>query len=418
MHLLAVIRGGSRLGKVAVSLAVVLVALAGLASSGIALADNGPQVATATTQDLLSPVQGLSVIWQGKTVSALPFRIRLLDQASPLAYSLDIGRDVAYGDSWSGISLGSPGDQQARSLPQVGILNPLVGEAIARGDITDTKPPQFATTDFELAARQVAIWASTNGLRLTPQTVANGALLRRAEQLLADANGIQVPLQAAYHSVGIFVQDTTANTVQLVVTIGLDPNTYPTQPQNIDLYLDGVPCLIRTRALTSIQQRSNGSYYSDRPIPLNPSANSTAIAKVNLHRNTQVVEATANWVNVISGPGLVMGGNGAAPPLVTAENAVLNFSTTTQLDPSQYNSPEQLLNNAGTAFLTTLPGWLVWVILLLAFYFVPRIGRAIDRLVAAGWRRVRRKPKQAPPAKVDPATVEVEAATQSAFQQW
>jgi hypothetical protein len=414
MHSFAVIRGGSRrLGKVVFSCAFVLVALAGLASSGRALADDGPQVATATTQDLLSPVQGLSVIWQGRTVSALPFRIRLLDQSSPLAYSLDIGRDVAYGDSWTGISLGSPTDQQARSLPQVGILNPLVAEAIARGDISAPKPPHFATTDFELAARQVAIWASTNGLRLNPKTVPNGALRRRAERLLADANRVRsVPLQAASHSVGIFVQGTTANTVQLIVTIGLDPNTHPTQPQNIDLYLNGVRCPIRTQAVTSIQQQSNGSYYAERPIPLNPSTNSTAIAKVDLHRNTQVVEATANWVNVISGPGLVMGGNGAAPPLVTAENAVLNFSTTTQLNPSQYNSPEQLLNNAGTAFLTTLPGWLVWVILLLALYFVPRVGRGIDRLLATGWRRVRPKPKQSPLAKVDPATVEVEAATE------
>jgi hypothetical protein len=232
MRYLAAIRGGSRLGKVAFSLAFVLVALAGLASSGRALADDAPQVATATTQDLLSPVQGLSVIWRGRTVSALPFRIRLLDQSSPLAYSLDIGRDVAYGDSWTGISLGSPTDQQARSLPQVGILNPLIAEAIARGDITAPKPPHFATTNFELAARQVAIWASTNGLRLTPKTVPNGALRRRAEQLLAGAKHVRsVPLQAATHSVGIFVQNTTANTVQLVVTIGLDPNTHLTSPR-------------------------------------------------------------------------------------------------------------------------------------------------------------------------------------------
>jgi hypothetical protein len=47
---------------------------------------------------------------------------------------------------------------------------------------------------------------------------------------------------------------------------------------------------------------------------------------------------------------------GAVP--VTAEAAVLNFTSTTQLDPSDYTNPEQLLNNVGTAFLTTLPGWL------------------------------------------------------------
>lgn len=410
MDVVAAVTSVGRFGRIAVSLTFVLMAV-GLISSGAALADNGPQVATATTQDLLSPVRGLSVIWHGRTISALPFRVRLLGQASPLAYSLDIRRPVAYGDSWTGISLGSPADQQARNLSQLGVINPLVAEAIARGDVTAARPPGLAMTDFELAARQVAIWASANGLKLDRKAVPNVALRRRAEQLLAGTKGIQVPLQAAYHSVGIFVQNTTANTVQLVVTIGLDPNTHPSQPQNIDLYLDGVRCHIRTRALTHIHQRSNGTYYADKPIALSSSTHSTAVAEVDLHRNTQVVEATANWVNVISAPGLVMGGAGAAPPLVTAENAVLNFSTSTQLDPSKYNSPEQLLNNAGTAFLTTLPGWLVWVILLIALYAVARVGRGVDYVLVAGYRRFRPKSEPSPAAKVDPAAVEVEAAT-------
>lgn len=40
---------------------IVIVALCGKA-----LADDGPQIATATTQDLLEPVPGLSVVWHGK----------------------------------------------------------------------------------------------------------------------------------------------------------------------------------------------------------------------------------------------------------------------------------------------------------------------------------------------------------------
>jgi hypothetical protein len=413
MRVVAMVRNVRRVGRTALLLTFAAMVAVGLVSPERALADNGPQIATATTQDLLSPVRGLSVIWRGRTISALPFRIRLLDQASPLAYSLDIRRPVAYGDSWTGISLGSPANRQARSQSQLGVVNPLIAEAIARGDVTAAKPPQLAKTNLELAARQVAIWASANGLRLDRKAVPNGALRRRAEKLLAGTKGIQVPLQAASHSVGIFVQNTTANTVQLVVTIALDPNLHPSQPQNIDVYLDGVRCHIRTRALTHIYQRSNGTYYADQPIPLSSSTHSTAIAEVDLHRNTQVVEATANWVNVISAPGLVMGGAGAAPPLVTAENAVLNFSTSTQLDPSKYNSPEQLLNNAGTAFLTTLPGWFVWVILLIALYVVARLGRGVDYVLAAGYRRFRPKPEPSPVAKVDPAAVEVEAATEN-----
>ena len=328
-----------------------------LALCGKAQADDGPQLATATTQDLLDPVPGLSVVWHGKRVSALPFRIRLLNQASPLAYSLDIRRPVAYGDSWTGISLGRPGQPEDRSLPSVGVANPLIAEAIARGDAPANKPPVPATDNEELAARQVAIWSSTNNIPLTRRTVPDAALRRLARQLLAGVNGIQVPLQAAYHSVQIFVQDTSANTVQPAVTIGLDPNTSSTTPQHIDLYLDGVRCPILTQAQTHIERRSDGTYHADQPQTLDPKTHSIDVADVNLDRNTKVVDATAIWVNVISDPGLVMEGADAAPPLVTAEPAVLNLTTTTQLNPSDYTNPEQLLNNVGTAFLTTLPGW-------------------------------------------------------------
>ena len=385
---------------------LVWVLVASIALCGKALADGSPQIATATTQDLLDPVHGLSVVWHGKRVSALPFRIRLLDQASPLAYSLDIRRPAAYGDSWTGISLGSPADRQARSLPAIGIIDPLVAEAIARGDAPSGKSAVAATTEMELAARQTAIWAATNSLPLKPKTVPNATLRRRARQLLAGAAGISVPLQAASHSVQIFIRDTTANTVQLAVTIGLDPNTQLTNVENIDLYLDGARCSIKTQAQTHIAGGSDGTYHADKPVPLG-SAHSIDVAEVELDRNTKVVDATADWVNVISDPGLVMAGARAAPPLVTAEPAVLNFTTTTQLNPSDYTNPQQLLSNSGIAFLTTVPARWVLVILVLALYFLSRAGRIAD---AGILRLVRRKPKETP--RVDPAAVEAEAATE------
>ena len=388
---------------------IVIVALCGKA-----LADDGPQIATATTQDLLEPVPGLSVVWHGKTVSALPFRIRLLDQASPLAYSLDIRRPAAYGDSWTGISLGRPAHDEDRTLSSIGINDPLIAEAIARGDAPSGRPIVPATTNKELAARQVAIWAETNSIALTPQTVPNAALRSRAKRLLAGVAKIaKVPLQAASHSVQIFVRDTTANTVQLAVTLGIDANTQSTTPQNIDLYLDGVRCPIKTRALTHIERRSNGTYHADRPLPFAPKTHSNDVAEVNLDRNTKVVDATADWVNVISDPGLVMAGADAAPPLVTAEPAVLNYTSTAQLTPSDYTNPEQLLNNVGTAFLTTVPGWAVWVLLLLALYLLPRVGRFVDTALTGAYRLARPKREETPQATVNPATVEVEAATEN-----
>jgi hypothetical protein len=102
-----------------------------------------------------------------------------------------------------------------------------------------------------------------------------------------------------------------------------------------------------------------------------------------------------------------MAGAGSAPPLVTAEPAVLNFTTTTQLNPSDYTNPEQLLSNIGIAFLTTVPARWVVVILVLALYFLSRTGRIVD---AAILRLVRCKPKETP--RVNPAAVEAEAATE------
>jgi hypothetical protein len=375
--------------------------------------DAEPQVATATAQDLLEPIRGLSVVWHGKLLSALPFRIRLLNQASPLAYSLDIRRSVAYGDSWTGISLGRPSHEEDRSLSSVGVANPLIAEAIARGDVSADEPASQPSNYTELAARQIAIWSVTNDLPLTSQAIPDARVRRRAQQLVAGASQIQVPLQAAYHSVQIFVRETTANTVKLAVTISLDANTHSTTPQDVDLYLDGVRCPVRTQAATHIRKSSDGTYTADKPTALTPKTHSTDIAEVELDRNTKVVDATATWVNVISDPGLVMVSDGTAPPLLTAEAAALNFTSTAKLDPANYTNPEELLNNFGTAILTGLPGWTVWVVLILALYLVPRIGRTVDSTLGAAYRSLRPKHAPAEPVVVTPSAVSVEARTEA-----
>jgi hypothetical protein len=77
-------------------------------------AGDGP--ATATLQNIFDRQPALSVRWNGKSVSALRVRLRLLNQASPLAYSLDIRRSAEYGDSWAAISLGDPNRPNDRSL--------------------------------------------------------------------------------------------------------------------------------------------------------------------------------------------------------------------------------------------------------------------------------------------------------------
>jgi hypothetical protein len=79
------------------------------------------------------------------------------------------------------------------------------------------------------------------------------------------------------------------------------------------------------------------------------------------------------------------------------------------LNPADYTNPEQLLNNVGAAFLTILPGWAVWVVLLLALYLLPRVGKTVDTALATTYRLIRPERKQLP---ASPATVEVEASTE------
>jgi hypothetical protein len=367
-----------------------------------------PSAATATLQDLQDQQPAFTVRWLGRTASALPMRLRVLNQASPLAYSLDIRRQPSYGDAWTAISLGEPSNPESRSLPQVGVFNPLPSELIARGGAPPDQQPVPATGLLEQAARQVAIWSFTNGLPLTAAAVPNARLLSRAQQLAAMDNGAPpVPLQAADHGVQIFIRETTANTVRLAIILNVDPNTHPSTAQNIDLYLDGLRFPVRTQARTSIVYH-DGAYHSQKPRSRGVHA-PTEVAEVNLDRNTKVVDASAVWVGVRSDPGLVFVSGGAAPPVLTADESVLNFRTSTRLDPANYTSPRQLLDKAGTDLLARLPSAWVWIVLVVGLYLIPKAGREADaffRLIKRLWRW-----GQPSPPLVRPYMVTVEAPT-------
>jgi hypothetical protein len=393
-----------------------LVALKGSASAD-SLTDPSP--VTATLQSLSDAQSGLSVIWNKQVVSALPFRIRILDQASPLAYSLDIRRAATYGTRWSTLSLGEPSDSSARSFAQLGVANPLPAELIARGGADSFHEAILPTTDLEYAARQVAIWAVTNQLGLDFRTVPNADLLLRAKQLyrIGQAN-VKVPLQVTKYGVQIFVRETTANTVRLAVQLSTDnPSNILNHAQDIDLYLDGTRCQIRTQQRTAIGLK-HGVYTDGTKTPLGQKG-STSIAEVDLHRNTKVVDASAAWIGIDSDPGLALVSDGAAPPVITADHAILHFESSTRLDPANYTGPRQLLDKAGIVFLGRLPNWLILPAIVVALYVLSRLGRMIDSGFKWGNAKVRRKKAVVIP-RVSASTVAVEApsvaeATQAAL---
>jgi hypothetical protein len=388
---------------------------------GSAAADSltDPSPVTAGLQNLPDAQAGLAVMWNKQVVSALPFRIRILDQASPLAYSLDIRRRATYGSRWSTLSLGEPSDSSARSFAQLGVANPLPAELIARGGADSFHEPVIATTDLEYAARQVAIWAVTNSLALNPRTVPNADLLLRAKQLYQRGQAdIKVPLQVTKYGVQIFVRETTANTVRLAVQLSTDnPGNTLDHTQDIDLYLDGTRCQITTQQRTEINLK-HGVYTDAKKTPLGDKG-STSIAEVDLHRNTKVVDASAAWIGIDANPGLPLVNDGAAPPIITADKAILHFESSTRLDPANYTGPRQLLDKTGIVLLGRLPNLLIIPAIALALYVLSRLGRMIDSGFKWGYAKVRRK-KAAVVPRVSASTVVAEApsvaeATQAAL---
>jgi hypothetical protein len=244
-------------------------------------------------------------------------------------------------------------------------------------------------------------------------------VLSRAQDL-ADLtkNASEVPTQPADHGVQIFIRETTANTVRLAIVLDVDVNTNLITPQQIDLYLDGIPCTVLTQSSTRIHhQRGSGkiqpcvnnSEYSLEPSKPLGAESSVQVAEVILDRNTRVVDASAVWRGVQVDPGMVLVSDGTPPPLLTAEPAVLNFRVSTRLDPSTYTSPSELLSTAGAFLLALVPGPLIWFVLLLALYLLPKASRGADRFFR--WLGPKIRPVEQDTVVVHPTTVTVEAKT-------
>lgn len=345
-------------------------------------------VLSANLQDVPDLKGEFTVKSNGSAVSALPFRLRVDNQASPLVYSLDLRRQPEFDSSWRAFT------RVQESLNAVGVRNPALAVLIARGNAPSGQKPVLARGDLGYAARQVAIWHYSNDLQISDQTVPDSTL-RDAAQNIVDAtesaqkNGAQVPLQPASYGVDIFIRETTATHVRLGVALRLDANTSLDSSQNIDLYLDGSKVEIKTHYVTHVSELAGGGYGRDRDDYLGSGKNE--LAEVLLERNTKVVDAEAVWVGVESDPGFVMISDGSSPPVITAESAVYSFRKRSSLDPSSYTGPGELLTKTATIILTYLPGPLSIIAIILALYLFPRIGKGVDALFKKGFGRVKRR---------------------------
>lgn len=351
---------------------------------------------TATLQDVLPLTGDLYVVFGGRRISALPARLRVDDQASPLAYSLDLRRPAEYGDRWTGAAV-IPNSDGTFPTNFTGVRNIELATVVARGSLNSRLIPPDG--DLEYAARQIAIWSLTSQLQVNPSSVPNRAVRQRALALLDLAGkDATFPIQLSSHGVSIYLRSVSGNTVTLSVKLELEANRRLQDPADVDISLDGQLISVRTGEETRVTGAA-GSYRVDgaTPLPALPDddpdkAGPNNFANIVLDRNTSVVDVTANWVNVTATPGLLFLADGASAPMLTADETVLNINdgNSTSLDPADYGGPAELVNAAATWVFAHLPTWLLWLSLFAFLYVVSRagvIGDAFLRLLAAPFRR-------------------------------
>ena len=354
-----------------------IIVIAILFSNGTAIAqpEEGSEL-DVFLQEILPFDEPLSIQVDGVSVSALPMRVRVANQASPLAYSLDFRRQPEYGQTWNSVN----GSGEQSSLSRANIRSLAGAMLIARGGSPSGAEPVGAESDVEYAARQVAIWSLSSLLKIDSSSVPNEALRSRATEWVAFVDAardrVVVPLQPGSYGVDLLIRDTTASEVSLGIALRLDPNTGLDLPAEVDLYLDGSRVAVRTAHRARVTQIDGGGYRADSPIPIKGGDNE--LAEVTMTRNTKVVDAEAVWVNVNLTPGLPLLSSDGGPPLVTAETSKVSLSASAELNPDSYTGPTQLVEKAGTAVLTWLPAPLTWVVLLSALYILSRVGRVID----------------------------------------
>lgn len=367
------------------------------------------ELLTARVQEIPQPVGELSVNWKGRSISALPARIRLASQASPISYSLDIERPLKYGVSYTAAPFGTTKDPYR--LPQAGVRNPVPATLAARGGIPSGRPAAAVADDLEAAARQVAVWTHTNDFRISPESVPNPRLRTRASALAVASRpnpNVQVPLQPSLYNISIFTRESTASKVTLSIALTVNDNTDLDDPQRISLYLDGQPAEVRTKFKTHVDRAKNGRYSVADSEALVDTGNTEA-AEVVIDRNTTVLDVSVVWFNIESEPGVVLVSDDEGAPLLTGETVTLNFSTTSRLNPDDYVGPSQILDKTGILLLAGVPDLLVLPILVVGIFLLTRLGRVVEwgflKIVA----RVRRHGKGNNPDPSRPVTVIVEA---------
>ena len=235
----------------------------------------------------------------------------------------------------------------------------------------------------ELLAEQYAVWAYTDGLKLTRSAIPSVAIWKRARQLATEAASAPAKVNLGAYGVGIsaLITDVNPTTVTLSVQLTGSDGLIFQNPQSIIMHANGRAATIQTTNQTYVDTNRPGTNLVTH---VTGTAPDTDTAIVQIPRNATTIEVSFDWSIQFVPPLILLSNTFGTPPIMTTQPVPLDFQTNVILDPSQYPSLTGLLNNRALALIGGLHGWQGWAALILLLWLVPLASRGVTALLVGG----------------------------------
>jgi hypothetical protein len=339
-----------------------------LAASDSAKADGtgGPQAVTARLQG----IQRFTFKQSGQREAVQIGSFRFDNQDTVLALSLEKGLPLNPSATWVAgdpVTMGLRGLRSSMWIAEHG---------------SSSGAPLTNQTD-ELLAEQYAVWAYTDGLKLTRSAIPSAAIWKRARELVTKAASAPAKVNILAYGVGIsaLLTDVSPTTVTLSVQLTGSGGHPFSNPQSITMYANGRSAAIKTTKQTYVDTNRPGKNLVAR---ITGAAPDTDTAIVQVPRNAATMEVAFDWNIQFIPPLILLPNTFGTPPIMTTRPVPLDFRTNIILDPSQYPSLTGLLNNKALALIGGLHGWQGWAVLILLLWLVPLASRGVTALLVGG----------------------------------
>jgi hypothetical protein len=334
-----------------------------------------------------SPTTDIRV--DGRRISALPVYVQVdapaahaasdAGKTTVIAYSLDLTRSALNSaTTWTATSLDTPGINGVRA-------------ALWLAKDGGPLPANESGFEAEAAARQVAIWHYSNGLAITPRTVPDRGVRRRARVLAARAESApgNVKVNPVSIAVAASVADVQTNQVILSLVLGTNGETSFCGAQKLDIRVDDGWGVVNTGTATALSRSGPGRLRSTvtRQLPGAPCPGASGRppgpsvdynqALFSIARPSQGTAVEIDWNLTLDAATVLAASNGGAP-LVVAGSPSIEFRQVVALDPSAFPTAANYLQRFLTSLLRSFDGALAIALLVVLMYLTPRLSRGLD----------------------------------------